>query len=95
VTYLITNLALPVYMLRNHRQDFSPMRHLLLPLLGTGLMLFPLYGLIEPGQSYPFNLFPYLALGLFVISILYGAALARRSPELVQRIGSYVADAEY
>ena len=95
VTYLITNLALPVYMLKHHREDFSPVKHLIVPLLGTGLMLFPLYGLVEPGQSYPFNIYPYLALGLLVLSIIYGAVLAKRSPDLVQRIGSYVADEEY
>jgi amino acid transporter len=95
VTYLITNLALPVYMLKHHREDFSPVKHLIVPLLGTVLMLFPLYGLVEPGQSYPFNIYPYLALGLLVLSIIYGAILAKRNPNLVQRIGSYVADEEY
>lgn len=95
VTYLLTNLALPVYMLRHHRADFSVIRHLIIPLLGTVFMLFPLWGLVQPGQPYPFNLYPYLAGGLLVISIIYGAILANRDPELVQRIGSYVADEEY
>jgi amino acid transporter len=95
VTYLVTNLALPVYMLKNHRDDFSPVKHLIVPVLDTGLMLFPLYGLVEPGQSYPFNIYPYLVLGLLVISVLYGSLLSNRTPDLVQRIGSYVADEEY
>ena len=60
--YLLTNLALPVYMLRHHRADFSAVRHLIIPLLGSALMLFPLYGLVEPGQPYPFNTYPYWAL---------------------------------
>jgi hypothetical protein len=30
-----------------------------------------------------------------VISIVYGTILARRSPDLVQSIGCYVADEEY
>ena len=47
---------------------------------------------MEPGQSYPFNIYPYLALGLLVISIIYGAILAKSTPDLAQRIGSYVAD---
>jgi len=63
--------------------------------VGTILMLFPLWGLVEPGQPYPFNIYPYLALGLLVISLIYGAILAKRDPDLVQRIGSYVADEEY
>jgi amino acid transporter len=95
VTYLITNLALPVYMFKHHRADFSFVRHLIIPLLGTALMLFPLWGLVQPGQPYPFNIYPYLALGLLVLSVIYGAILANRSPDLVQRIGSYVADEEY
>ncbi len=95
ITYLLTNLALPVYMLKHHRTDFSAVKHLIIPLLGTALMLFPLWGLVEPGQPYPFNLYPYLALGLLILSLIYGAILSNRSPDLVQRIGSYVADEEY
>jgi amino acid transporter len=95
LTYLATNLALPVYMLKHHRSDFSPIRHLIVPLLGTALMLFPLWGLVQPGQPSPYNLFPYLTLGLLIISLIYGAILAKRNPDLVQRIGSYVADEEY
>jgi amino acid transporter len=95
VTYLLTNLALPVYMLRYHRADFSFIRHLIIPLLGTVFMLFPLWGLVQPGQPYPFNIYPYLALGLLVLSLVYGVVLAKRNPDLVQRIGSYVADEEY
>jgi amino acid transporter len=92
VTYLITNLALPAYMLKYHRAEFNPLKHFIVPVLGTVLMLFPLYGLVEPGQSYPFNIYPYLALGLLVISIIYGAIIAKASPDLAQRIGSFVAD---
>jgi amino acid transporter len=95
ITYLVTNLALPVYMLKHHRSDFSPIRHLIIPLLGTALMLFPLWGLVQPGQPAPYNIFPYLTLGLLIISLIYGTILARRNPDLVQRIGSYVADEEY
>jgi amino acid transporter len=95
ITYLITNIALPVYMLRYHREDFNVITHLIIPVLGTVLMLFPLWGLIEPGQPAPFNYFPWLSLALLLISILYGIILAHRSPDLVQRIGSYVADEEY
>jgi amino acid transporter len=92
--YLLTNLALPVYMLRHHRADFRAIRHLIIPLLGSALMLFPLYGLVEPGQPYPFNRYPYWALGLLIASVVYGVVLARAAPDLVQRLGSYVADEE-
>jgi amino acid transporter len=95
LTYLTTNIALPVYMLRHHRNEFNPVKHALIPILGTILMLFPLWGLIQPGQPYPYNIYPWAALGVLVLSIIYGLSLAKRDPDLVQKIGSYVADEEY
>ncbi|CAG4917033.1 unnamed protein product [Acidocella sp. C78] len=95
LTYLVTNIALPVYMLRHHRNEFNPVRHALIPILGTILMLFPLWGLIQPGQPYPYNIYPWAALGVLVLSVIYGITLAKRDPDLVQKIGAYVADEEY
>ncbi len=95
VTYLITNLALPVYMLKYHRAEFNAFKHAVIPVVGTILMLFPLWGLVQPGQPAPYNLFPWIALGVLVLSIIYGIVLERRDPDLVQKIGSYVADEEF
>ena len=94
VTYLVTNLALPVYVLKHARGEFGVVRHLILPLLGAVMLVLPLWGLIEPGHPAPFNLFPYAAGALLFCSALYGVLLAWRSPELMARIGSYVADAD-
>ncbi|HZD46548.1 MAG TPA: APC family permease, partial [Acidobacteriaceae bacterium] len=55
-------------------------------------MLFPLWGLIQPGQLRPFNLFPWIALGVLALSAIYGVVIARLSPGLADRIGAYVAD---
>ncbi|HUW80870.1 MAG TPA: APC family permease, partial [Acidocella sp.] len=49
VTYLVTNIALPFYILKHHREDFNPVRHLIIPVLGTVFMAFPLWGLVQPG----------------------------------------------
>lgn len=95
ITYLVTNLALPVYMLRHHRSEFKLFRHLIVPVVGTILMLFPLWGLVQPGQPMPYKMFPWIALGVLILSIIYGIVLERRDPDLVQRIGSYVADEEF
>jgi amino acid transporter len=95
IVYLVTTVALPVYIVRFHNSEFSVLKHGIIPFLGVLLTLFPLWGLVQPGQPAPFNLFPAMAgIGL-VISIVYGIVLARRSPNLVHSIGSYVADEEY
>jgi amino acid transporter len=92
LTYMLTNIALPVYVLRYHRSELDILRHVLLPVAGTVVMLFPLWGLIQPGQSWPFNVFPWIALGVLALSIIYGLVIARSSPGLARRIGAFVAD---
>ena len=92
LTYMLTNLALPVYVIRYHRSELDILRHILLPITGTLVMLFPLWGLIQPGQSWPFNVFPWIALGVLALSVIYGIVIARLSPGLMDRIGAYVAD---
>lgn len=95
IVYLATTIALPVYILRFHKADFSIMRHGIIPALGVILTCFPLWGLIQPGQPAPYNIYPMAAgIGL-IFAIIYGIILARRAPDLVHRIGSYVADEEY
>jgi len=92
LTYMLTNLALPIYVARHHRSELNIFRHVLLPILGTLIMLFPLWGLVQPGQPWPFNIFPWVALGALAISVIYGVVIARLSPGLAARIGVYVAD---
>lgn len=92
LTYMLTNLALPVYVIRHHRSELNIFRHVLLPVAGTLVMLFPLWGLIQPGQAWPFNIFPLIALAALVMSLLYGVVVARLSPGLGHRIGAYIAD---
>lgn len=92
LTYMLTNLALPVYVIRNHRSELDIFRHILLPIVGTLVMLFPLWGLVQPGQTWPFNIFPWIALGVLALSAIYGIVIARLSPGLARRIGHFVAD---
>jgi hypothetical protein len=81
-----------VYVLRYHRSELDIVRHIVLPIIGTLVMLFPLWGLIQPGQPWPFNIFPWIALGVLGLSVVYGIVIARLSPTLASRIGAYVAD---
>jgi amino acid transporter len=92
ITYMLTNLALPVYVIRHHRSELDPFRHILLPAAGTLVMLVPLWGLIQPGQPWPYNVFPWAAFAVLALSMVYGIVIARNSPGLAARIGAYVAD---
>ncbi len=92
--YLVSNIALPVYYRRYHPDRFSPIRHLILPVLGVFAIGFPLWGLVQPNQQPPFNLFPFIALAVVVVSLIYAAIMNRRDPNLGERVGSMVADRE-
>ncbi|AOU97071.1 amino acid permease [Acidihalobacter yilgarnensis] len=92
ITYGVTNLALPFYVWRKQRTAFSWLRHAVLPVLGFLAMILPVWGLITPGQPYPFNLYPYVALVVFVLAFLYARHVVNRDPRVGERIGSVVAD---
>jgi len=92
LTYMLTNLALPVYVIRHQRTELEILRHVVLPVAGALIMIFPLWGLIQPGQPWPFHVFPWVALVALVLSVIYGIVISRLSPGLAARIGAYVAD---
>jgi hypothetical protein len=62
--------------------------------LGAAAIGYPLYELIKPGQPAPFNSYVWIALGVLVAALLWGAFVYRRDPALGERVGSIVADAE-
>jgi amino acid transporter len=92
VVYFLANLALPFYYRRYRPSEFSVVKHLLLPILGMAAIAVPVYYLCKPGQANPYNWFPYAALGIVIISVIYAAVLTRRDPALGERVGSIVAD---
>jgi amino acid transporter len=94
VTWLVANLALPIYYWTNHRDRFNPILHLVLPLLGVAAIGYPLYELVKPGQPSPYDRFPWISLGLIVVAVIYALILNARDHTLADRVGSIVADAD-
>lgn len=92
VVYFLTNLALPFYYRKNHPNEFSAIKHILLPLLGEVAIVVPGYYLVKPGQSAPYSWFPYIALAFVVLAFIYASVLVARDPKVGDRVGSLVAD---
>ena len=92
VVYFLGNLALPFYYRRYRPQEFNVVKHLILPVLGMAAIAVPVYYLCKPGQPNPYNWFPYAALGIIVVSLVYAMVLVRRDPGVGERVGSIVAD---
>jgi amino acid transporter len=92
VVYFLSNLALPFYYRKYRPQEFSVLKHAVLPILGMIAIAVPVYYLVKPGQASPYDWFPYAALGVIVVSVAYAVWLSRRDPGLGDRVGSIVAD---
>ena len=92
VVYFLSNLALPFYYRKYRPQEFNAVKHLVLPVLGMIAIGVPVYYLVKPGQAAPYDWFPYAALGVIVVSVVYAVVLSRRDPGLGDRVGSIVAD---
>jgi amino acid transporter len=78
--YLVTTLSLPVFMWRRHRESFSPLRHLALPVLGAVTLIVPFVELFKPGQPAPYAEFPYLALAIVAAAAVIAYVTVRRRP---------------
>lgn len=92
LVYLVLNIALPVYYVRHHRDKIRVWRHFVFPLLGTAAMIMPFWGLIQPGQPSPFNLFPYIVLVWLIFAAIYAVIVNKRDPSLKERVGSILAE---
>jgi amino acid transporter len=92
VVYFLANLALPFYYRKFRPAEFHVVKHLVLPVLGMIAVGIPMYYLVKPGQAAPLDWFPYAALGIIVVSVLYAIWLVRRDPGVGDRVGSIVAD---
>lgn len=92
IVYLLANLALPFYYKKYRPADFRIVRHGVLPILGALSIVVPLYYLAKPGQPTPYNWYPYIALAIVVLAVIYASILSKRNPGLGDRVGSIVAD---
>jgi amino acid transporter len=92
LVYGLSNLALPFYYKKHYPERFNTFRHGVLPGLGLLSILVPIYYLSKPGQPTPFNWYPYMALGVVIIAIVYASMLVARDPGIGDRVGSIVAD---
>ena len=56
--YFLTTLSLPVFMWRRHRDSFSALRHVAIPVLGSLTLIVPFIELCKPGQPAPYRRVP-------------------------------------
>ena len=78
--YFLTTLALPVFMWRRHRQSFSALRHVAIPVLGALTLVVPFVELCKPGQPAPYSEFPFIALAIVAAVTVIACLVVHRHP---------------
>jgi amino acid transporter len=78
--YFLTMVSLPVFMWRRHRDSFSPLRHVAIPVLGSITLIVPFVELCQPGQPAPYSAFPFIALVLAAAAAVIACFVVHRHP---------------
>jgi amino acid transporter len=92
VVYLVGCLGLIRYFARDSER--SIIKHILLPIAGIAVLIYPLWAIAQPGQPAPFNLVPFIALAWLLIGVAVYMYLRAKAPNKLASVGSILADAE-
>jgi amino acid transporter len=87
VLYILMNIGLVVYFRRRHPAEFSPVRHALLPIAGSLLLLLPIYGQLWPIPAWHYDVVPYLIVAWIIGGVGYFLYLKSRRPAMVEAMG--------
>jgi amino acid transporter len=91
--YIFINVSVFLYFFRKERENFSVIKHALIPLVATAAVCLPIRGLLYPVPPSPYNLWPYLLAAWVVIGLVILFVITRRRPELVETMGQAFSEA--
>jgi amino acid transporter len=86
--YILANIALTVFVRREHWADFSVWRHGIVPAVGTLALLPVIVVTVQTVPDYPLSLTPALFGALMVIGFVAMKIIEVRRPEALARAGS-------
>jgi amino acid transporter len=78
---------------RKERENFSIVRHAVIPLVATAAVCLPIRGLLYPVPDPPYNLWPYLLAAWVLIGLVILFVISRRRPELIEALGTAFSEA--
>src|SRR5579864_45532 len=79
--YIPANIALTVYVRREHPEDFQPWRHGIVPIVGTLFLLPVIVVTVLPLPEYPLSLTPFLYVAMMLIGFVAMKIIEMRRPE--------------
>lgn len=85
--FIATNVALPVFIRKRHRSEFSVMMHLIFPALSSITFLAAIWLNIHPWPASPLNVMPWIIVGIVVAAAVLAAVLKKRNAQALDRLG--------
>ena len=74
--------------------EFNVWRHMVAPLIGTAVLLYPLYEIAKPGQPFPYNYVAVVVLVWVVVGFGVFAYLRANAPAKLAALGATLATDE-
>lgn len=85
LVYMATCLAVPFFYLREHRDEFNVLRHVILPVIPFIVLIFPIVAQFYPAPSAPLNLAGPICAAWFVLGLIVVIFLNLRLPQALAR----------
>jgi amino acid transporter len=92
VSYIVTNLALIKY--TRSIGEFQFVRHGVLPLLGAVVFAYPLYRTVWPLPPGVYGVLPFVYLGWIALGVVVLLHARARRPDMLERIGTSLAEGD-
>jgi amino acid transporter len=87
--YIGANVALPFFIYRRYRNEFSVVVHVVFPAVSSAIFLIAIWLSIHPyPTSAPENIFPWLLLGFIIAAVAVALVLRRRGSPVLAKLGS-------
>ncbi len=87
IMYLMANVALVVEWAKFRARGIrkNPWLWVVVPVIGVAVLAIPIWGDLRPGQSSPYNILPWLTLGLIALGVIYALVLGVLRPGTLKR----------
>ena len=86
--FIVTNLALPVFIRRQYPKEFSLVLHLVSPVASILIFAAAIWLSINPWPSPPINSFPWVVVAVILLAIIWGWVLKNRNSPMFKRLGA-------
>jgi amino acid transporter len=87
IMYLMANVALIVEWAKFRARGIrkNPWLWVVVPVIGVAVLAVPVWGDLRPGQASPYNILPWLTLGLIALGVIYALVLGAVRPQALKR----------